>query len=1130
MRLLLAALLLILPSAGQSDGPSEDTSGLALGTPITRAIRGGEFHHYRVSLDAPYARVELAKLGIDLELRVSDGQGRELFRVADWRDREGWLSVLLEQDTAREFLLEVSAVSSSAQPGEYVIQLNQLPETGANADLRIAAERAITRADHLRYSHYLGSGGSREQALESFQIASNLWSKAGVPPEQARALFSIAMVQQEQGQMTAAHHTYREALDLWRGIGDERGIAATLNQLGLVDRELGKQAEALDHFNEARAIRERLSDTYFLAQTANNIGLIYLTMGESRIAMKYLVQALESFQADAELRVPNATLRRKDYFQSQLARFRTKGDLFAAAIALNNLALVHQRVGAFSDALNFYENYRFLSDYMGNHEDVALATLNIGQVYFRMAEHQQALDYLSQALDFFAGPDGNPYLQSLALDNLGKVYLQIGNYQRALDFFERALALRTLEDNPKGRADTLQRLGEAYAALGEPRKAIDYYRQSLDIRQTAVDRYREALTLDQMGLALARLGLLDDALASHKQALEIHRAAENKRGETESLVNLGRFYASHDQSAEALAYLREALHLSRELGDRVWETQALFELAKIDMSLGRTRESFARLDEALTVIDSLRGDLISPELRASFFATQLEVHRFYVDGLMSLAMKGDRASSEAAFVVAERAKQRTLLDYLENTGDTAASTDLDLLKRREELRRGLDANGQERLMFANDPGQADQLAIIDRKVRDITADLERVEIRISGLQAPGQELGENVVSVAQARPLLGTDTVLLEFALGEDRSYAWVIGEDFFEVAVLPSEIEIETLVRKVFTELRVNNPSETRSEQDQLEQLGQMLLGPMAAKLGEKRLAIVPDGVLHYLPFAVLGDPRSSASHSELMNSNEIVVLPSASGLLGLRNRAPTFGQKAYRIAILADPVFTADDPRLALVKGGTVLAPGNGQSLQGEVTGQSNFSRLPGTLHEAEIIQELAEPGQALVLTGFAANRNQLTNSSLESYNVLHLATHGVVNPTHPGLSGVVLSALDSEGRKQPSFVRALDLFFMHLGTRLVVLSACETALGKEIRGEGLMGLTHGFFFAGANTVVSSLWQVPDRATAELMKHFYQEMLQNGHPPATALRLAQLKIRKERRWRDPYYWAAFTVQGDWR
>lgn len=1078
----------------------------------------------------PLERVQLVKHGIDLELQIKDSQGTELYRIADWRGREGWLTALLEQDKAKEYLLEVSAVEKAASPGQYTLQLDDLPLSDPGANIRIDAERLMSQADQERYSHYLGTGGSREHAFELFQTARGLWNQIGLPREEARALFSIAAIQQELGQKSAAHQTYQQALNLWRKVGDERGIAISLNQLGLIDQELGQQSEALDHLGEARALREKLGDTYFLAQTANNMGLIYTALGDSRVALKYLLQALEAHQGEAEFQVPIEILRQDDYFQAQVAKLRNGGDLYSAAIVLNNLARVHHTLGEYGEALNDYESFRFISEYLGNAEDVALATLNIGQAYFQMAELQQALDHLSQALEFFSGPDGNPYWHSLALDNLGKVYLQLGDNRRALDFFERALALRTREDNPKGRADTLQRMGETYAALGEPAVAIDYFKQSLELRRTAVGRYREALTLDQLGLAQADLGRFDDALKSHLAALEIHREAGNIRGQIESLVNLGRFYASRSQPQEATVSLQQALVLARDTGDRVWEAQDLFELAKIESAQGQTKVSLEHLDESLTLIDSLRGDLISPELRASFFATQLEVHHFYVDELMTLAQSGDPSKTEEAFVVSERGRQRTLLDYLANTGSTAANSDIDLLKRREELQRELDANQQERIRIANNPAINGQLAAIDMKIRDVTAELEKADIAISGLRAPGQELEERAVSVAQIAPLLGDDTLLLEYALGEERSFVWLIGKSVFEYAILPSAKDIDTRVREAFAKLRTNSPSDAASERDQLGQLGELLLGPLAQLLGEKRLAIVPDGVLHYLPFNALGDPRFSTEPRPLAITNEIVMLPSASALLGLRERILADDESVYRIAVLADPVFTADDPRVVAANEVAFVAPRAERSLEAEGSGLAEFTRLSGTLKEAEFIQELAGPGHALVLTGFEANRAQLTSGSLDEYNVLHLATHGIVNPAYPGLSGVILSVVDSSGHPQSPFVRALDLFYMRTGARLVVLSACETALGKEIRGEGLMGLTRGFFYAGADTVISSLWQVPDRATSELMRRFYVELLQNSQPPATALRLAQLGIREQRKWRDPYYWAAFTVQGDWK
>jgi tetratricopeptide (TPR) repeat protein len=224
----------------------EESFHLALAAHDRRTIAGQEVRRYHVRLEVPNARVQVVKQGIDLELRISDQKGGELIRIADWRDREGWLSALLERDSATEFVLEIRAVSETAPPGEYAIELIELPQAGPAANVRIEAERTMSRADHARYSHYLGAGGSREQALELFESARGLWRRIDLPREEARASFSSALIQQELGQMSDAHRTYEEAVDLWRGVGDERGLAATLNQMALVDQNLGQQSEALD--------------------------------------------------------------------------------------------------------------------------------------------------------------------------------------------------------------------------------------------------------------------------------------------------------------------------------------------------------------------------------------------------------------------------------------------------------------------------------------------------------------------------------------------------------------------------------------------------------------------------------------------------------------------------------------------------------------------------------------------------------------------------------------------------------------------------------------------------------------------------------------------------------------------
>jgi CHAT domain-containing protein len=197
---------------------------------------------------------------------------------------------------------------------------------------------------------------------------------------------------------------------------------------------------------------------------------------------------------------------------------------------------------------------------------------------------------------------------------------------------------------------------------------------------------------------------------------------------------------------------------------------------------------------------------------------------------------------------------------------------------------------------------------------------------------------------------------------------------------------------------------------------------------------------------------------------------------------------------------------------------------------SGLADFVRLRFSRQEADEITRLAAGGENLKALDFTASRPTVTRPETGQYRFVHFATHGLINSQHPELSGIVLSLVDEQGRSQNGFLRLYDIYNLRLGADLVVLSACQTALGKEIKGAGLVGLTRGFMYAGAPRVVASLWQIDDRPTAELMKRFYQGMLAARFRPAAALKAAQVSMWKEKRWQTPYHWAAFTFQGEWK
>jgi CHAT domain-containing protein len=393
--------------------------------------------------------------------------------------------------------------------------------------------------------------------------------------------------------------------------------------------------------------------------------------------------------------------------------------------------------------------------------------------------------------------------------------------------------------------------------------------------------------------------------------------------------------------------------------------------------------------------------------------------------------------------------------------------------------------------------------------------------------------------------------------VGADRSWLWALTPDTLTTIELPGRARIEPAARAVYEafaarQRRPNESAATYSRRVERAQsllarrsqaLSQMLFGGIAGRLNRdwrgRRLAIVTSDVLDYLPFAALpepdadtGRPRRAAARP-LIASHEIVRLPSASVLAALRQEAQGRRPAPHAVAILADPVFDASDPRVAArPRPAAVHAASASASplLADHALGQAKLPRLPFSRAEAEAVASLAGARDLLDAVDFDASRETALSARLGDYRIVHFATHGVLDTERPSLSGLVLSLLDKSGKPQNGYLRLPDIYNMRLNADLVVLSACDTALGKQIRGEGLISLTRAFMYAGAPRVVASLWQVDDVATAELMKRFYAGMLKQGLRPAAALRAAQLDISRDPRWTSPYYWAGFVVEGDWK
>jgi CHAT domain-containing protein len=380
-------------------------------------------------------------------------------------------------------------------------------------------------------------------------------------------------------------------------------------------------------------------------------------------------------------------------------------------------------------------------------------------------------------------------------------------------------------------------------------------------------------------------------------------------------------------------------------------------------------------------------------------------------------------------------------------------------------------------------------------------------------------------------------TVLLEYLLGDDVSYAWVVTRKEAKVYELPKATQINDAAQKVYEHLskRPESDGVDKDLERATKQLAQMVLSPLAEHRDAQRLIVVADGKLHYVPFQFLPAPNGDP----LIARYEIVNAPSASILGQLRKEEQRRRPNTKLLAAFGDPVFASNYAEYRNSSGGELLAsaktsvePWQRAWRDVELSADKpDLSAIQPLTYSKFELQKLSELGgrSSFVARGFDASRDTLMKLDLSQYSILHFSTHALLDPKHPESTGLFLSMLDVSGRHQNGFITTPDVYSLHAPVDLAVLSACSTGLGKNARGEGLIGLTSGFMYAGASSVAASLWKVDDQATAELMEHFYANMLEKNMRPAEALRLAQNTLRKDPRWQSPHYWAGFTFQGDY-
>lgn len=1091
-KLLCAALLCSLPAAAETG----KASPIAIGGTVGGEIAPGEAAAFQAAVQPGYYLLEVDQQRIDLLLSVSlPGYFGET-TVDSPLDDVGSEFLLVRVEDAGLLTVRVSTRLRLGDRGGFELSLSSYEaEDPRTREAQLARTRAAT---HYR----LGKANDLESAIREYSRAAAGWLALNRPSDAGRDLFCAAILHRLQGQPERTLAMSAEVLGLLRSTGQRHREADFLTHLGLIHQVGGELDLAETRFQQALEIRRLLGDDHGRSQVRSNLCLSSFYRGEFDRG----ITCYENLAAEA-------------WFDRQ-------GEV--AAAVHTNVGRAHSVLGDPTRALEHYELALQIRRARANDMGEAKVLNNLALLHASLGEPSRALAYHSTALEIFRRLGASRW-EGLSLYNISKSYSQLGEPEISLRLAEQAIPLLREASDLRTLAAALDGMGEAQLDLGEAALSLESALQALAVAREAGERRRESIVLRHLGESSIALGDFEDADRYLDEALEVARGIGDQGSQSAASRLQGALAYRRGDLQRAERLLRLSLEIDRRIQDRHGEVEARTTLAQVALDGGDLAAAAEGAKAALQLVESIRERISSPDLRSTYLASTREAHEVAVEVQMrQQAGRADTGHARQALAAAESGRARALLDLLTPidserqlaADDQLGRLRLSLLRKLSLLaRRRSEAGGGETDIAGTRYGS---------RVTALVRELDDVETQIRERDSGGRLVSvTQPLGAAEMAALLDPDTTLLYYWIGNRRSFVWLLEGRSIQWFELPGREILQTTVDRAYTCLSSKQAAESAC--DSLFELGRILLGPIADRLGSRRLVIVADGALSYIPFAALRLPHRP--ETLLVEEFEVAYLPSGSVLAQLRARARERAPAQQWALAFGDPVFSIADRRFRSPEpGGGRPATGEGHAAWRRRTDDfaSTLPRLRWTGEEVEAISSV-DPDGTVSFVGYEATRENLLSSSPRDFRILHLATHAVVDAARPRFSGLVLTTRTAQGETIDGFLSLAEIRQLDLAADLVVLSACQTALGRQVSGEGLVGLTQAFLDAGASSVVATLWQIDDQATSAFMGHFYR-LLKLGRTSTAALRQAQMLLRKESKWREPRFWAGFVLVGEWR
>lgn len=991
---------------------------------------------------------------------------------------------------------------------------------------------------------------------------------------QAMAAAAALRTQWIEASLRQAIDKYDDAASTWIGIKDLSDAARATEKSGEVCFVLSEYREALKRYQRTFQLATRAGDQLVAGRALSQIGLLYSYLGNNDLAQSHLTKACGFFESDQSRQSPEvhqafgvvlSNLAEVSYskgdFVNSLAQLKRARKIFNEIGDRNGAARVSLFTGYISGSLGepgrateeisrARDLYREIKNRVGE----GLATTALGLFHSLKRDEDTAIKLHREAIETFRVV-GDRHSEAIALNALGQSYEHLSEYSIALDNYQKALGLFHESSAQDLISVTLFKIARFFRMRGDLDRAEAYYERCLTLSRAARKARTQVQALEEVASIFAAQGRRAETLSQYAKIQRFYRSIGDLPGQANSWNVTGDFLRKAGKNPEALIAYQKALPLSEKSGDNGILITSLFNLALVSRDIGALDQALSYIQRALNLIEELRTNVGSMDFRASYFSGVRKHYELCIDILMRLHKERPGKGFDAnALVTSETARARSLLDLLNEARKTTdPKVSPELLNRERELRGLIRSQAQYAMELAMNKNDSTEVAEVAAQMDQLRSEYAELQVQLRDESHQPLTLTKPLDLEQIQNQLRDGHTILLEYALGEERSYLWAVTSEAQFSYELPGRKIIESAAAELYALIVARQEFDSKGDKNyqhdvetadkllsqKARELSNLLLGDVADQLGTRRLVVVTEGALQYIPFDALPLPGDSSLASDysldsLITNHEIVALPSISTLIAIRaeKRSPPSGD--YLVAVLADPVFSSTDDRVVSESSSVPVTYSQPADPKPGLRGIDGLpgerpARLIHASEEADAILSVAPRGSGLVVRGFDASRETAMNSLVGKYQILHFATHSIFNSKRPEFSGIVLSMVDSNGTAKNGLLLLPDIYGLNLSAELTVLSACETALGKDIKGEGLVGLTHSFLSAGSKSVVASLWKVDDRATASLMTDFYRSMLQEGMSPAAALRAAKLKVRQEQRWNHPYYWAGFVVQGEY-